>query len=278
MVAASASVGLDAFPFHLHPQLIGVTAALAIGYVVGLRRLAPRFVPAGERAVSLRQAVWFFTGVILLFLMEGWPIHDVAEGSLYSAHMIEHIVIALIVPVALLKGMPAWLLTVLVAPILPAVRVVTKPIVALIAFNATLALIHAPALVELSITNELAHLSIHGALMVTGALMWWPVIGPIPDTPTLPPFVAMGYLFVQSLVPTIPASFLTFADTPVYTIYETLPRLWGISPLDDQVVSGLIMKIGGGIILWTAITVIFFKWAFEEERSDRPPAVGVSAP
>jgi putative membrane protein len=79
--------------------------------------------------------------------------------------------------------------------------------------------------------------------------------------------MAMGYLFLQSLIPTIPASFLTFADEPVFPVYETLPRLWGLSVLDDQLIAGLIMKIGGGAVLWTAIAVIFFKWAFEEERA-----------
>jgi putative membrane protein len=97
--------------------------------------------------------------------------------------------------------------------------------------------------------------------------MWWPVLGPIPDLPKLTPLMGMGYLFLQSLIPTIPASFLTFADEPVYEIYETLPRLWGLSALDDQLIAGLIMKIGGGAVLWTAIAVIFFRWAFEEERA-----------
>ena len=140
-----------------------------------------------------------------------------------------------------------------------------------------LALIHVPAVVDLSLRYEFAHLVIHTGILVTATLMWWPVLGPIPDLPKMPPFMAMGYLFVQSLVPTIPASFLTFADAPLYKIYETLPRLWGISALDDQVVSGLIMKVGGGLVLWTAIAVIFFKWAFEEERATRRARIGVSA-
>ena len=278
MVVTAASVGLDAFPFTSHLDLVGVVVAVAVGYAYGLRRLAPRFAPHDKPAVTRRQIAWFVTGLVLLLLMESWPIHDIGEGSLYSVHMIEHLVIALIVPPAMLKGMPGWFLRLLVKPILPTLRVATKPVVALIAFNATLAFIHAPAIVDLSITNEFAHFAIHASLLMTGALMWWPVIGPIPDLPKMAPFMAMGYLFLQSLVPTIPASFLTFAEKPVYTIYETLPRLWGFSALDDQVLSGLIMKVGGGLILWTAITVIFFRWAGESERADRPIPVQVPVP
>ena len=64
--------------------------------------------------------------------------------------------------------------------------------------------------------------------------------------------------------PTIPASFLTFGSTLLYPVYGTFPRIWGISALDDQLIAGLLMKIGGGLILWGFITVIFFNWARRE--------------
>jgi len=67
-------------------------------------------------------------------------------------------------------------------------------------------------------------------------------------------------------VPTIPASFLTFAEGVVYKAYLDAPRLWGWDLLTDQAVAGLILKIGGGVVLWTAITVIFFKWAASEDE------------
>jgi len=274
---AAASVGLDAFPVDIHIELFGIVAALAAGYIYGIRRLAPRYAPQGEPTVTGRQIAWFTTGLVLVLAFESWPLHDIAEGSLFSVHMMEHMVIGFIVPACILKGTPWWLLRFLLKPILPVVAFVTRPIVALILFNGTLAFLHAPAIIELTVTNEFVHVMIHVALMVTGGLMWWPVIGPIPDTPKMPPFMAMGYLFIQSLVPTIPASFLTFADRPLYTIYETFPRLWGIDAHTDQVVSGLIMKVGGGIILWTVITVIFFKWASEEERADRQARPRLSA-
>jgi putative membrane protein len=181
--------------------------------------------------------------------------------------MVEHLVIALIVPPALLKGIPSWMLQLLVRPVMPLLRFATRPIVALLAFNAVLAFMHSPAVVEAMLSSEPVHLLLHTALIGTATLMWWPVLGPIPEIPKLTPLMAMGYLFLQSLIPTIPASFLTFADEPVFPVYETLPRLWGLSVLDDQLIAGLIMKIGGGAVLWTAIAVIFFKWAFEEERA-----------
>jgi putative membrane protein len=261
------AVGLDAFPFHVHYDVLGVIAALVVGYVYGLRRLAARHAPSGEPSVTRRQIVWFTTGVVLFAAVETWPIHDIGEGSLYSFHMVEHLVLALIVPAALLKGTPSWLLQLVLRPLMPVLRVVTRPIVALVAFNGVLALMHSPPVVEAMLSSEPVHFLLHSALLGTATVMWFPVLGPIPGLPKLTPLMSMGYLFLQSLIPTIPASFLTFASEPVFPVYETLPRLWGLSVLDDQLIAGLIMKIGGGAVLWTAIAVIFFKWAFEEERA-----------
>lgn len=263
----AATVGLDAFPFHIHWDVVGLVTALAVGYVYGLRVLAAQHAPHGEPVVTRRQIAWFTTGLVVFLAVETWPVHDVGEGSLFTFHMIEHLAIALIVPPAILKGVPWWLMRVAIRPILGAVRVLTRPLVAIVAFNLVLALIHVPAVLETMLTSEPVHFTFHLLLLASATFMWWPVIGPVPDLPKLRPETAMGYLFLQSLVPTIPASFLTFGDSAVYKIYETMPRLWGLDVLTDQLIAGLIMKIGGGIVLWTAIAVIFFTWAAEEERS-----------
>jgi putative membrane protein len=263
----AATVGLDAFPFHIHWDVVGLVAALAIGYVYGIKVLAAEHAPRGEPAVTRRQIAWFTSGLAVFLAVETWPVHDIGEGSLFTFHMIEHLAIALIVPPAILKGVPWWLMRLVVRPILGMMRVLTRPLVAIIAFNLVLALIHVPAVLETMLTSEPVHFTFHLLLLASATIMWWPVIGPVPELPKLRPEAAMGYLFLQSLVPTIPASFLTFGDSAVYKIYETFPRLWGLDVLTDQLIAGLIMKIGGGIVLWTAIAVIFFKWAAEEERS-----------
>jgi putative membrane protein len=261
------SVGLDAFPFHLHPEVLGVVLGLVGAYVYGIGRLGPRLAPTGQPVVTGRQIAWFSLGVSTYFAVEWWPLHDIAEQSLYSVHMVQHLVLTFVMPPALLKGTPSWLLSHLLRPILPVLRVLTQPLVALILFNAALAWLHAPGVVGGMLDDAPFHLLAHVIVVVPAFLMWWPILGPIPELPRLSPPAAMGYLFLQSLVPLIPASFLTFASEPVYDAYADTVRLWGIGVLQDQRVAGLIMKIGGGAVLWLAITVIFFKWAGEEERS-----------
>ncbi|MFQ5948478.1 MAG: cytochrome c oxidase assembly protein, partial [Acidimicrobiia bacterium] len=263
---AESTVDLGYFEFHPHFDVWGVALAVVGGYAYGIRRLWARYAPRGEPAVTGWQMVSFGAGVLAFLVVAGWPFHDIGEQSLFTFHMIEHMALALVVPPLLLLGTPWWLLRLVVLPVLPALRLLTKPLVALVLFNAVLAFLHWPTAVELMLTSGGFHLFAHLALAVTATLMWWPVIGPIPDLPRLSPFGSMGYLFLQSLVPTVPASFLTFASEPVYAVYEGLPRLWGLSVLTDQLVAGLIMKLGGGVILWTAIGIVFFRWAAEEQR------------
>jgi putative membrane protein len=76
----------------------------------------------------------------------------------------------------------------------------------------------------------------------------------------------MLYLFFQSLLPTIPASFLTFSTVALYTGYGAAALEWGLDPVTDQTISGIVMKLGGGFILWITIAVIWFRWTSEERE------------
>ncbi len=271
---AQAATTADVLAFHFHWDVIGLVAVLAFGYWYGIKRLAPRYAPRGEPAVTRRQQWLYYAGLAALLVVRGWPVHDIGEGSLFSFHMIEHMAMAMVVPPLLLLGVPWWLMRVVVRPIMPALRLMTLPLVALLAFNAVLAGLHVVSLVELMVTNDAFHLAAHSVLLVAATLMWWPVIGPIPDLPRLAPLPRMGYLFLQSLVPTVPASFMTLASAPIYPIYEEFPKLWGLSALNDQIIAGFIMKFGGGAILWGAIAMTFFMWSAEEERQDKVAAAG----
>jgi putative membrane protein len=141
---------------------------------------------------------------------------------------------------------------------------------ALVIFNLVLVLTHWPWLVNESLSSGLVHFGVHALLFVSSLIVWLPVLSPLPEIPRLAPPVRAVYLFLQSIVPTVPASFLTFGSAPLYKFYVGLPHIWGLSTLEDQQVAGLIMKIGAGLLLWALIAVFFFRWAADEERKQRP--------
>ena len=101
--------------------------------------------------------------------------------------------------------------------------------------------------------------------------------GPFPELRISPP-AQMIYLFVTSIVPTVPGAWLTFADGAVYSVYDIPARLWGISVTSDQQVAGVLMKLVGGSYLWVLITVIFFRWAGREYTDQAPAAASTPVP
>jgi putative membrane protein len=225
----------------------------------------------GKRFVATGKQKFFFTaGVLVLWLSVDWPMDELADHYLFSAHMVQHMIIALVAPPLLLMGMPAWLLRKLLAPkrVFKAVRFLTKPVVGFLAFNAVFVLLHWPALMNETLRSEPVHFTVHFAVLITALMMWWPVVDPLPELSRLSEPAKMFYLFLQSVLPTVPASFLTFAHRPIYTFYESVPRLWGLSVVTDQMVAGLIMKIVGGLLLWGIIAVMFFRWYAREEAGN----------
>lgn len=253
-----------------HPDVWLMVALLVGGYLLALRVWGPDRAPAGEPVATRRQMGFFFAGVATLWLGADWPMHELSEDYLFSAHMVQHTLFSLIAPPLLLLGTPKWLLRSLIGGprAMKVARVVTRPLTALLTFNAVIAVTHWPVLVDMSLRSEPMHLLLHVVLFSTATLMWWPVVDPLPELSRLSPPGKMLYLFLQSIVPTVPASFLTFADETIYRFYASVPRLWGIDVLTDQRIAGLIMKIGGGLLLWLVIAYLFFKWNAAEERQD----------
>ncbi|MBI4259947.1 MAG: cytochrome c oxidase assembly protein [Actinobacteria bacterium] len=253
--------------FHPHLEVWALALALEGGYLWALRRIGPLKAPPGERPASGRQVLAFTLGVATLLVAAGWPIHDLAEGSLYSVHMLQHLLYVFVAPPLFFVGTPAWMLRWLLGRRLMRVaRQVTRPFIAFVIFNVVLVAIHWPVLVEVSVRSELGHLAQHAALLLASLVVWSPVLNPLIELPHLSYPGRMLYLFLQSIVPTVPASFLTFASSPIYRVYETLPRAFGLDVLNDQRIAGLLMKLGGGFILWGFIAVLFFKWFAREER------------
>ncbi len=255
--------------WHAHPEVWALVIGLGGGYLWALRRVGPRHVSPGERPASAGQIVAFSLGVAALWVAADWPMHEVSEERLFSVHMTQHLLLSLVAPPLLLMGTPGWLFRAVVRPrwVVAAVRWLARPLVALLLFNGFIALSHWPAVVQLSVTSELSHLGLHTALVGTALLMWMPVLSPVAEIPRLSYPGQMLYLFAQSIVPTVPASFLTFGTTPLYPFYAIAAPLAGLDPVLDQRIAGLVMKLLGGFIMWGIIAVLFFRWHAQEEAT-----------
>jgi len=255
-------------PFNVHYDVLVLVAALTVGYLYAVVRIGPFKVPKGIAPFTLRQVAWFLGGVAAVWVASGWPVHDLAEESMFMFHMIEHLIIGLVVPPMLLLGTPRWLAEMIVGNprVLPIVRRLSRPVPAFFFYSLVLVGIHWPAVNQLMLESDPAHFLIHAVFFASAMFMWMPILSPLPAVPRIAPPAQAFYLFLHSIIPTVPASFLTFGTRPIYKIYEAFPKLWGFDTITDQTVAGLIMKLVGGLYLWVIIAVIWFRWYNDEQR------------
>lgn len=263
--------GVSALDWALQLDVLLLCLALEGVYLDTVYRLRPRISDAGR--VRRSQVVLFTLGVLMLYAAAGGPVHVLADRYLVSAHMLQHILLMLVVAPLLLAGTPSWVWQVLLQGpnVMRVARFLTQPLVALAVFNGVLLITHLPSVIDLQLRQWPVHLLVHVAQVGAGLLMWWPILSSVPELPRLSYPLQMAYLFVQSLLPAVLASFVTFADTVVYSFYEEAPRIWGISAIDDQQIGGLVMKLVGSIILWIFIGVAFFKWYAREQAEEKGP-------
>jgi len=249
-----------------HPTVWLLCAVLLCGYYLALDYIGPKRVHPGEPVATRAQKRNAILAVATIFVAGEWPIHTLAEPDVYSVHMIQHLLLVLVAAPLMVAATPPWMARALFpGRLMNVARLVTRPLPALILFNATLVFTHWPTMVDASVHSEWAHFGLHVLLVFTAIIMWMPVLSPILELPRLSYPGQMLYLFLQSLVPTVPASFLTFGSRPLYHVYTTFPRM-GISALADQRFAGIEMKLIGGAILWALLVAIFIKWYRIENR------------
>lgn len=263
---------LDIWRYQPHPEVwLIVAAIIGFGYWI-THIIGPKAVAEGEPIVTRRQTLSFIGAITLLWLTSDWPMHDISEEYLYAVHMVQHLLITMVVPALFLLATPEWLARLIVSTDGSTgvwVRRLTRPIVAAVLFNVLVAITHMTTVVNFSIENGVFHYFVHLCVFTAALLMWMPVLSPLPELRASYPG-RMVYLFLNSVLPTVPGGFLTFAEEPLYRVYDHPVRMWGISAVDDQQAAGLIMKLGGGIYIWTIIAFLFFKWVVSEQTSWRP--------
>ena len=255
----------------IQPDVLLLCALLGWAYFYTVTRMRERISDAGR--VKRSQVVSFSLGILMLYAATGGPMHQLADTYLASAHMLQHVLLMLVVAPLLLAGIPFWVWQALLRRpgVLPVARTLTHPVVTLAVFNAVLLLTHLPSAIDLQLHQPWAHVLVHVSQVGAGLLMWWPILSSVPELPRISYPAQMGYLFLQSLLPSVMAAFITFADTVIYTFYEEAPRIWNLSAISDQQIAGLIMKLLGSLILWSFIVVVFFKWYEREGVDSRGP-------
>ncbi|MGP0073152.1 MAG: cytochrome c oxidase assembly protein [Bryobacteraceae bacterium] len=222
------------------PSVVIGCAALAMGYVVLVRKH------------GFHGAPYFLAGVILLLLDLVSPIDTLGDRYLFSAHIVQHFLLALVIPPLLLLGTPRFDL----GSLSKFERVIGQPPVSWLLGVGTMLVWHIPALFNAALANDGLHIFQHLSFLFTGTIFWWPILGPLEDChlPTLP---AVSYLFSACVCCSLLGAFLTFGPVGLYPAYT---GYMGLDARSDQRLGGLLMWVPGCFVYLSGILATVIRW------------------
>jgi putative membrane protein len=233
-----------------------------IWYLLSMRR---------HRDTDRRTLLAFLGGMFIFWISSDWPVGTLGAGYLASVHMVQYVLYTLAVAPLLLIGTPEWMArrTIDRYHLRGPYRWLSRHLLASgIVFNLVLLATHSPIGVDTLRSSQLGSFAMDMSWLVSGVILWLPIINPIKEDRVESFAAKMVYLFLAAgVVPIVPASFLTFAGYPLYSTYELAPRVGSLTALEDQQLAGIVMKLGMVPVIWGTLAVQFFRWAARERSA-----------
>jgi len=279
LLASASWDRLSILGFEIHVSVLVGTVYLAAAYLLAVGPAREKYGWDGDVVSPWRKAS-FLGSVALIFMTLNGPLHTLSDEYLFSAHMVQHMLLMLIMPPFLILGIPPWLIRkALEKPgVTRVARFLTHPVAAFVAYNVTFIGWHLPQMYNWALVSHDLHIVQHLMFISVAVMMWWPVVNPVPELERIPtgPLLMM-YIFAFGIPSTALSAFITLSDSVFYPWYEVAPRVSSLSPLEDQRLGGLIMWIPGMLIFWVGITSVFFRWTKDEYGSWGRKDLGVQS-
>ena len=191
----------DSIWLHWHPHLEVVLGLILVqcAYLYGIGPYRRRQTDSPD--INPRQTIMFTLGTFVIFLSLTSPLHILSDHYLFSAHMLQHVLITLICPPLLIVGTPGWLASKLFQHrwSISVFRRIFHPLGAVVIFNIIFSMWHLPILYNLSVSYHWVHILEHSLFISASIVMWWPICSQVQSIPKLPYPIQMLYLFVMSL-------------------------------------------------------------------------------
>jgi len=225
-------------PLHWHTEpflLISILGA-AWCYAVGTGPLREKIAP--EASYPWKYAVLFLASLLLTYLTVASPLDQIGEDFLFSLHMVQHMLLVYAIPPLIIWSLPGWLLDRGVFRWTVVVKIahfLTHPVTAGLLFTGVYTVWHVPALYEAALQNKVIHIFEHWTMFITAILMWWPILSPSEKVPRISYGARMLYVSILMVGQFPVFGYLTFSGEVFYPTYEYAPRIFDISPLDDQI-------------------------------------------
>jgi putative membrane protein len=257
---------------HWHTEPFLLISLLLVGwlYALGTGPLRERISP--ETKYPLGKAILFYSGLIMTYLAVGSPLDQLGEQFLFSAHMVQHMLLIYVSTTLFIFGTPSWLIDHLLRPepVRKVMSVLTHPACGGLLFTVIYTAWHVPTLYELALRDKGIHILEHWTMFALGIFMLWPYLTLSKRVPRRSYGIRMIGLFLL-MVGQLPVfAFLTLAGEAIYPTYIWAPRIINLDPLNDQILGGIIMKVINMGFSLTILGTTFYAWAKSEEADPVP--------
>jgi cytochrome c oxidase assembly factor CtaG len=247
-------------PWSFEPLQVAPTVVVALLYVRRTRTMARE----GRPAPRWRQAM-FWTGIALVVLALNSPIDALGEEHFFFLHMTQHVLLGDLAPLCFVLGMNGRILRpVLAIPIVEKLRVLSHPLVALPVWAVDLYVWHIPTLYDAALHHDSIHAFEHFCFFTAGCLMWEPVVETLPGPAWFGTGAKLGYIAVVRLIETVLGNVFIWSSSAFYSVYRHAPE-WGITPVHDLNLGGIVMMAEGSIVTLSALVWLFLRLASEGE-------------
>ena len=256
MLAHAVSPSLQWSP---EPLQLAPIALLGLAYAKRASTLRRRGTPVPR----WRQAL-FWLGIALLLAALVSPIDHLGEDDLFAFHMLQHVLLGDLAPMAILAGLTGPLLRPILR-YLHRLRFLAHPLIALPLWAANLLLWHLPVAYQGALHHDAVHAAQHILFFTCGSLMWAPVVEVLPGPAWFGTGAKLGYIAAVRVVETILGNVFVWSGGVFYTFYEHPVERWGITAHADQGIAGGLMMIEGSLVTLGALAWLFLKLARESE-------------
>ena len=256
--------------WEFYPSIVVGCFGLIIVYTLLAGPLRTKL-GSSEEGPTVREWAQFLLSIGVVFFSLQGPLHEISDVYLFSGHMVQHLLITLVFPPLFILGIPPymWKPVVQYRWVAALGRQMTRFIPAILISTGALYFWHVPAFYEAAMRNHDLHIVEHLIFMSSAVVMWWPVCSRVEEVPRLTPGWRMVYLFFLTIPMKGLGAVITISDYVLYPFYSVQPRMFGLDPMVDQRVGGLIMWIPGGLVFWFSMGVVFFKNFYQNFSESR---------
>ena len=262
-----------AYSWSLEPTVVIGVLALCVLYGLAWRRARAG---GASHAPGWGRLSLFAVSQLLIVVALLSPVDSLGDDDLLVMHMVQHVILLDLVPITMILSFNK----VLLRPVSRRIHAIERragvfgsPVFAVLAYIGVMYVWHIPAAYDLALHNTTVHAGEHLCFSVAGFLYWWHVISPIRARRRLTGLGPLAYMTTAKVAIGGLGIALAFLPRVIYPFYAHLPHYWGLTPLEDQSMAGLVMALEQSIVMGIALVYLIYRMfdeaAAEQERRER---------